>query len=791
MKLSVRFLCATFGIAVAVGSVIFMQSLVASNDAQAPAVARRLTAPWSAWRVDGVRVGPRGGFGRPKMAEHPPAHRDTRGPRPDLSLRCLAMQIDYRPDGHVLQGPPMTGVVAEAPAASPYASAPLAEGRWVDESSDVRELVCTYGTLKRFGRGKPAPLGARIKFIGEKGAVEYTIVGYLDAEKLPREWPSAFANKAGFAALHAEKLGTASFWKVAPADAPAGLQTADDIAPQFTSEAGRNMNRAKPLLLWAAALTALCLLLNTLLLTVQSRRHEIAVLRMVGLTRGGVACRVLRESTVLMACGLVLGTVLALVALKVYTTFETELFPMGMAVSVKTLIAVLVLSVVVALGAALLALRPALAVRPLEAASVQPVRRRTVGMLVAFACGFGAFVAVEVWGTSLTKPFIPSKQWPDAIVSILPAGVSSFDLEKLKSLPGVQRIAELQPLQVNFDPPEEMKAKGGKFGGMGMKQYRNALLLASDYLPPFAFVQGDRASAEAAIKSGDACIITEMMARARHLKLGDTLRLDAGRGLKIGLKIVGVVDLNWHMVTSRALVRGLNRMPSNTDGPAFVSFDTLAACDPRPQDFVNMTHVWLDYTPDFLAQHGVFEAGRKVEREIVAALNGANRVTREGDVRGNTVRLHARDEIADGTLAHSNDLVGAMARVPFIFLAVISLGFISMLIAVAEARKSDFVILRAVGATPFQLTAQLVRESLRTALGGIAFGLPGGALVGWLFTHGTRAAMSNWGLPPCFDIPLTLIFEGAFGAVVLALLIAIPTARAIIRGHATTLALPN
>ena len=48
-----RHICAVLGIAIAVGSVIFMQSLLATNDAQAPTVAKRLTAPWGAWKVEG------------------------------------------------------------------------------------------------------------------------------------------------------------------------------------------------------------------------------------------------------------------------------------------------------------------------------------------------------------------------------------------------------------------------------------------------------------------------------------------------------------------------------------------------------------------------------------------------------------------------------------------------------------------------------------------------------------------------------------------------------------------
>ena len=58
-----RFLCAVLGIAAAVGAVVFTFSLTATNAAQAPALAKRATAPWAAWRFDGIRM--RFGRGQP------------------------------------------------------------------------------------------------------------------------------------------------------------------------------------------------------------------------------------------------------------------------------------------------------------------------------------------------------------------------------------------------------------------------------------------------------------------------------------------------------------------------------------------------------------------------------------------------------------------------------------------------------------------------------------------------------------------------------------------------------
>ena len=73
----------------------------------------------------------------------------------------------------------------------------------------------------------------------------------------------------------------------------------------------------------------------------------------------------------------------------------------------------------------------------------------------------------------------------------------------------------------------------------------------------------------------------------------------------------------------------------------------------------------------------------------------------------------------------------------------------------------------------------VIQSSSATAA--MVVGFAGGALVGWLCTAGTRAAMANWGLPATFAVPAATIVEGAFGAVVFALLVAIPSALAIVR----------
>ena len=818
----VRFACAVAGIAAACGAVVFMFSLTATNARQAPALAKRACAPWAAWRIDG-QFGMRRGRGAPpqsrdaamapsqlRAGKTPSLRRGAKGdaamassplhssPKPDLKLDLVGMQIDYRPGGRVLQGPPMLAVIGHGAKENPYGATRLVAGRWPDEASSDFEIACTKNTLRRFGRGEPPALGTEIKFVGQKGTMAAKVVGYLEEAKLPMGWPGVFANGAAFGALAEETHGSASFWLEKPdipdPDAAAGavpawggpgrILTADSpsVVESFRGDEGRRMDYATPLLLVASVLTALCLLVNSLLIAVEANRRTLATLRTVGMARSGVLALVAAESFLSTFCGWLLGCLGAVAVLVPYVAADPVAFPVGAAVSWRTMLVALALAVAVASVAVLFALRPALSVRPLDALEERP-RRRRHGMAVAFASGFAAFVAVEVWGASLMRAFVPSPEWPDAIVSILPAGVSSFDIEKLRGIPGVARISELLPLQLDF-PEDEGAAEDGKpqtqVGGEGRPGFgmrRNALFLAAEWLPEFKFVEGDWKSADEAIRSSDACVITLMMSRARNLHKGDMLKVEmGGRGPKtpVELPIAGVVDLNWHMVTSRGLVRGMRGASPMTDGPVFASFDTVESIDARPAAEGKMTHLWVEYKPEFLKEKGVFQAGREVELSIANALGLAP----SNLDNHSTVRLHARDEIADGTLAHGSDVIGQAARVPFVFLAILALGFVAMLVAEADASKKSFAILRAVGATQAQLSARLAWRAVRTALAGIALGLPAGALAGWLFTLKT----GNWpGLPHYFVLPVPVVAEGALGALLFALIVAVPTSMSLVR----------
>ncbi len=737
MRAKARFLCAVLGISMAAGAIVFSTSLVATNNAQAPAMAKRAARPWSEWRT---------------------ARRKDAFPGAKIVLETVDLTVDFRPGGRVLQGPPMRVRLAEAPEANPYGAVALVEGVWVEQDAAEPQVVCVDAAMRRFGKIKPA-VGEFVKFVGRKGTMTARIAGYLNGDRLPPQFPNVFANRAAFDALQAEERSAIAFFSEASGVlAPGEIFTpeSDAVVAAFKSDEQRRMDYATPLMIIAAVLTALSLLVNSLLLSIEANKKTLAILRLNGMTRRGIVAFVAVEAFLMAFCGWALGCAAGMGAVKLFS-LDAAAFPAGAAYDFTKMGCTLFAMPFVALLAIAFSLRSALKTRPIEALAerVKPARR---GMAITFALGFAAFVAVETWGASLMRAFVPSPEWPDAIVSILPAGASSFDIEKLRGIEGVERISELLPLQVYLEeappsPPPE--GKGGRGGRMPAKP--NALFLAAEWLPRFKFAEGDYETACAGLKRGE-IVISLMMSRARNLHAGDTL---------LGLKIAAVADVNWHMVTSRALVRGMNRMPVMTDGPCFASFDTVESLDRRPAFMVPMTHVCLDYKKEFLAKHGPFGAGRLVEKEIARRLG--NRVD-------STVRLHSRDEIADGTLAHGTDVIGAAARVPFVFLAILAIGFVAMLVAEADARNKEFRILRAVGATKGQIAWKLVASALRTAACGVACGVPAGVVCGYFASLKTAAIWP--GLPHYLAIPWQIVAEGAIGAFVFALIFAIPSALA-------------
>jgi len=381
----------------------------------------------------------------------------------------------------------------------------------------------------------------------------------------------------------------------------------------------------------------------------------------------------------------------------------------------------------------------------------------------------------------MMAPFVPSPEFPDVIVSILPNGIGTDVARKAAELEGVADGRCLPVAAAQFmiadEITERIRQRSGK-----MPAFSNVLIFGAEPraafggekpLARFRFVEGERQDAAAELAKGGACVITAMFARESGLGLGGEVsiqrsargRLDktaGASGMTVEtLRIVGVVDLNWHLVTSRAQMRGRGGMPQGTMGPVFVS-----EADARrlSGNHDKTSFLWLNLSAAYRAK-GALQAGQLLERDMRAAL----RVGEE-----NTIRAHHRDEIEEGTVARGARLIGDMARAPFWGLVVLSSGIVTLLIASFHASSKTFAVMRAVGMTRGQLGRLLLGEAALTGICGIALSLLSGFCIGWTFTGWTRAWMPFGGLPLSLSVPWLLILGGAGFAFALCVVMAVP-----------------
>ncbi len=370
---------------------------------------------------------------------------------------------------------------------------------------------------------------------------------------------------------------------------------------------------------------------------------------------------------------------------------------------------------------------------------------RNARMALTLATGLGAFFAIHIWGASLTEPFIPSRELPPAIVSLLPNGVSPACAE------GIRREAGL-PLRPFF--AEQYRLADADFEALAARAGRtpaqnNILLIGTE---------------------GEAGVtVTEMFARQCRLRVGDTFTIQrkdaAGAVHSLPLTITRIVRCNWHLVTARAGLRARNGAPFGTLGPVFVGRDVAAAWDPEAAARVRF--LWVDALPAASDAEALYSAADWLELRLQRLAEADPEPWRGrgfGPGAGVAVpnaAVHLRDEIAEGTLAHSAELLGGLARIPLWSLVILCFGFVSLLSANVRAMSGELRTLHAVGMTRGQLGRFLLAQALLLCVAAAVLSLALGLSVGWGFTGWTLAWMPFGGLPTVLVVPWGQIGLGA------------------------------
>lgn len=906
-----RYFTALFGVAAAVGLLAWLLAFSATNARQASAKVARETAPYDLWvtgEAPSAAPAPRAGRRPPAgpLKPLPPALLDAVTNAPGVAsaraLATLRAVLDYRPGGRVMQGPPITATLASLEGGYPFDTSQLAEGRWPRRTPGITpEAVVSEAFFKRDSRAPKPRLNYPLDLVLGDGTMTVKIVGFIRQSGILSEMPSVYTTGPGFARALAQnnsapaptlllaKTGPgfslpALKARVAALPEPGTVETRAGAAAAFASDFAKNASRGMPLSLTLAFLTAACLLISVLTVELDANRREMALLRTLGLTRGGAVRLLAAETLAFLLPGWLLGLGGAALIIRAVVASSPADFPSGAAFGAAAPAATLAFALALGLAGVLWPLRRLLRIRPLDLfnedreielrvsvrrtvlgflmlfpvlilglplpisamcrsvlfltvgvplhiwglywilpafmrgmerllapavsrllglAPVLLARRltrapgRAMGMILTLAIGLASFSAIHIWGSTLTACYIPSREWPDVIVSVLPNGLSREDAAKAASAKGFR--PPVLPIEASQFPLDEATldlaaARTGArpagpvlvFGADPIQAYAG-----KEPLAPFQFLEGTAGEAAKALAAGNACIIPVMLSRVTGLHRGDEIGI-AGRKLSIA----AVIDLNWHIVTSRAFLRTRFGRTVGGGRPGFGGGRRPGGKPPvkgrRPGGFamtVGMVFVSEDLARQFTGdRERTYFLWGNLDRDLrkldglaaTVRLDAAIHSALGGNDNKSALKVHHRDEIGDGILAHGNDIVGAMAQIPFWSLVVLSTGIVSLLLASAQSLRQENRTLRALGLTRGQLGRVFFGEALLVTLAGIALSLICGLCLGWSFTGWTKAWMVA-GLPTSLTIPWLTLAKGTFFALGLCAAMALLPLRAIVR----------
>ncbi len=337
-----RFISAVFGVAAAVGLISWHLGLTMTAVSSGEVNAKAATAPYTAW-ICGAQ-GPGRGMrnaeseSKEKTVASSEATMGRRlsfplsGPLPASLIEAISktsskvalltafpVNIDMRPGGRVLQGPPFRAQFALLPDEGIPFDVGAIEGRLPNDASDELEVVVNE---EIFGTRIPKPeLGTVMPLELAAGTANLKIVGFYKMTTLVQAFPGIYGNDAAYLAVKGvsprypkganlllvnydgdcNELG--EIIDSIPEAKGCKLYSTAALAERFKSDSVKNLLSSIPMSLALAVITASSLLATVLMIGLSLQRKRIAELRCAGMTRGGVGWMVLIETANIIFIG--------------------------------------------------------------------------------------------------------------------------------------------------------------------------------------------------------------------------------------------------------------------------------------------------------------------------------------------------------------------------------------------------------------------------------------------------------------------------------------------------------
>ncbi|MGE5611871.1 MAG: ABC transporter permease [Bacillota bacterium] len=378
---------------------------------------------------------------------------------------------------------------------------------------------------------------------------------------------------------------------------------------------------------------------------------------------------------------------------------------------------------------------------------------RTVGTTVAMAIGLGLFVAMQTWGYSMLRPFVPGEWMPEMMMAVLPTGLPDSETQAIQHIKGV--IPD-QCLPLAVEQPKFVGDITGSLSRTTVTRQDNVVLIGMDPqrglgdpspLLNLEFVQGDRATAVRQLKEGRYCIVPDHFCRETGLGMGGKFKLMPPNATEpVEYTIAGVVSLpGWHWMSKFTGVR-LN----NARSAAMV----FAAYDQVRGDFHldKVRFFWLN-TDESATPANVATAVQAIaERSTGAKFNIAAFGFPSMD-DGLSIRVTTSAELRDRIATRADGMIWGMSQLPLVTLVVTSLGVINTVLASVRARRWEMGLLRALGYTRLSLVRLVLAEAVLVGMVACLLSLAFGVMAGWCGAGISQYVSFFGGLNPSLVIP--------------------------------------
>jgi putative ABC transport system permease protein len=370
--------------------------------------------------------------------------------------------------------------------------------------------------------------------------------------------------------------------------------------------------------------------------------------------------------------------------------------------------------------------------------------------LTAGALMVGMAVFVGTWsnGTALLSNWLGKIRFADGF-AFRSVGISPQQQQAIAELPFVKEVCPIGYLPVRVVGQQVF----------GVKEFAPQSVIAVGFDPEVFFrinsihwVEGDPDSAIAKLKSGEGVIVAKEFNLVRGMKVGDRLRLGAGR-VEREFEIVGVVEA----AGLELAIQFWGVRSQYTDAAircVFLDWETVGREFDNRDAYMMQVNLSEDL-PD-----------TQVRRAILDAAPGV------GYRSGRFIR-RVFTNLATAVLS-------VYSTIALAALALASLGVANIVAAGIHSRQFEFGVLRAVGGARSLLLRLILGEALVVA---IAAGLAG-TLLGMTFAFvNTRLYRDLIGLPLELVIPWKQVGIGLAATIAVTLLAALPAAIRLMRAH--------